>query len=457
MFEKMTPRERILASAVGALLPIAILFIGIFWFIGKYNANDVQESAMISQVADEEMRALTAQKASRRRTYYDNISLPADINNASNDYQSWMKALVSDDLKMNLKSFNPRDGGDLKLGAKVIGKRKTYSLTAIGNLKQLRGFLERFYSVEALHRINTMKITAQNETKGGSADKKVRSGQLSIMAQIEVLALDSSQSNSEFIQRFRSENVLESELAKSNLAFGEMVEHRDVFGPPNNTPTIDARTSTSYTSLTDVKVGLVCKDADEDDLLTYEILESDIEGVELETAQPGDRTGKMLIPGQKAGRYKLTLKITDNGFPPKESTEDVTVSFKDRVVVTKPEPPKPEPAYVNAKQTLITGIVRDRAGDWQVWISVRTTPDRYRLKVGESFELDQKTWMIKEIGPDQAVIEVDNKLLTFKPADRFDSPRNVVELAPVETAEAVPEAKVKLEKSKLESDSKTAT
>ena len=426
MFEKLTPRERKLAYVVSALLPIAIVFIGVVSFIKADQTNGIKESALAQQIKDEQFRVAQKIKANKRRVFYNNISLPSDLESASNDYQSWFKGLVRDELKMTLKTMTPRDAGYLKVSgqSEIIGARKTYSLTAVGNLNQLADLLSRFYSVDLLHRINTLKITAINETSSG--DKKIRTGGLSIIAQIEVLSLKSAKGNADFIEKFRAENLAASQLAQTNNSYRDFVVHRDIFGPPNNEPTIEVRTSASYTSETDVRASVNAKDADEDDELTYELVESSVEGATLEPTKPGARAGRLFVPGQKAGTYKFKVKVADNGFPAKETIQDVSIRFKDREVVAKKKEKKPDPPFINAAQTKITGIVKERTGDWRVFITVRTTEDRHNLKVGESFELDDKQWVVDSITSEEAVMKVENKLLTFKPKDWFTNPRSEV-------------------------------
>ena len=84
------------------------------------------------------------------------------------------------------------------------------------------------------------------------------------------------------------------------------------------------------------------------------------------------------------------------------------------------------------QETRITAIVRDRLGDWQVWINVRTTGERFKLKEGDSFELDKKKWLVEEIRPDDVVFRVDNNQLTVELADVFFSADQIPEDSPAE-------------------------
>lgn len=421
MFEKLTPRERVLAKAVLGLLPATLIFIGIFWFIGKYGDNNDEIVNLMNQITAEEEKLDEAFKANRRRSYYNSVSLPAKFEDASNDYQIWLKLLLAD-VDMELKTLTPRDASPLKFKKQEVANRKTFAVTAAGNLEQLTEFLNRFYQVDLLHRINSLKVIPLNEVAGNN--KKIRTGELSVNITIEVLSLATADEEREFTKQTR-------ELGHTRDEYLAAVLRRNIFGPANNTPVLSARPSSSYTSEKDAKINFTAKDADERDELLFEIVESSVEGAELQV-RDGSRSASLVVPGQKAGKYDFKVKVTDNGFPPKDNFKDITVTFKDRVV-SKPKPPAPpKPPFVNAKETRITAIVRDKAGDWLVWIKVRTTGERYKLKVGESFELDNQKWAVEAIKPEEAVLRVDDKkLLTFQPRDVFVEPRNEVDLAPV--------------------------
>jgi hypothetical protein len=390
-----------------------------------------------------------AEKANDRRRYYESISLPSDVEQASNEYWSWMKGLVRDELQMQFKSLQPSDASDLKNDREVIGQRRYFTLRADGTLDQLTELLSRFYAADLLHRINSLKIIAQNETAGSS--KKIRTGMLAITAKIEVLSLNTAVDDWEFLKAFIAQRAQESKFAETNKTYRDLVQRRDIFGPPNNTPTLSATPKRSYTSETDAVFSLTAKDADEEDLMTFEIIEAAVEGFKLESTKPGDRTARLTVPGQKAGRYKFKARVSDNGFPAKESIKEFTVAFEDEEIVDAGPPPKPDPPFINARETRINSIVLEKTGDWRVWIVVRTTGDRYELTVGESFELDKQNWVVEEIRPKEAVLRVNNKLLTFRTGDRFVSPRSEVKLEVPITSDVkeLPERRVKVE---IESD-----
>jgi hypothetical protein len=48
------------------------------------------------------------------------------------------------------------------------------------------------------------------------------------------------------------------------------------------------------------------------------------------------------------------------------------------------------------------------------------------LKVGESFELDEKTWTLKSVESRRVSLEVDGKLQTYRLGARLDAPESSV-------------------------------
>lgn len=393
--------------AIGLLLPIAVLFVGAFWFIGKYDDNKNQIMSLGDERDREEERMMSGVKAERRRTYFNSISLSKDIEDSAQAYKAWLQPLcIESGLK--LAGATPGDESPLKFKRKIVGERKTVKVTASGNLGQLTDFLTRFYSVDALHRINSLKIVPQNETAGG--EQKIRTGILSIVVEIEVLGLATADLDDGFVVQPRP-------LARSKSEYEDTILRRNIFGPANNTPTLTARPRQSYDSETEVEVSMTGKDADKSDALVFELIDSPFDGVEL-TQRAGSRSAKLIIPGQLAGKYDFKVKVTDNGFPSKESFEEFSVTFADPEV-TEPEDDGPPPVpFKHASQMRITGISLGRDGDWLAWITIRTTDENYKLRVGESLHLDGKEWFVDSIKPTEVVLRVGEKFFVGRPNAR---------------------------------------
>ena len=137
----------------------------------------------------------------------------------------------------------------------------------------------------------------------------------------------------------------------------------------------------------------------------------------------GERRARVAVPAvTEEGRFEIKVRVTDNGFPAK-STEKA-IAFN----VDKPEPkvvreqPKPKPTFQHAKAAVIRGVVQDKSGADVCWIEVETLGKSYRLKIGESFKLDDQTWTLKSIESRRVSLDVDGKLQTYRLGARLDSP-----------------------------------
>ncbi|MEM9943743.1 MAG: hypothetical protein AAF939_19425 [Planctomycetota bacterium] len=291
-----------------------------------------------------------------------------------------------------------------------------FNVEARCDYNQLIKFLEKFNSVDLLHRINLIKITPENDM--GRNDKKIRNGRLAVTLKIQALSLEIGEERTEFTNAV-------FDLARTSEDYESAILRRNIFGPANNIPVLSV---SSRSSTSDATVSISARDADEQDLLKFEIVESAIEDFELKQSRPEDRRVQLKIPYQEPGKYDFKVQVTDNGFPPKVSVKDFSVTFKEKPAprVTKREDPPPPAPFIRAQTTKITGIVRLITGDWQVWIIEGTTGEKFFLTEGESFKLDKMDWMVSSIQFDRVDIQVDGKILSFVEGDFLNQPRSKV-------------------------------
>lgn len=405
MFDNLSQREKVLATLVVSLVPLALFVMGLFWFLGQRSTRNTQIVSLRSQIEIEEQRLTDALNANQRRVYYRGVSLPSNFADARNEYQQWLKQLVRNDVGMSYRSITPRSPAKLKFNGNVIGQTGTFTLLATTDLKQLVDFLTQFYQVDLLHRINSLKLVPKSAGSSGSSSG-IRSGEIALTAEIEVLSLIDADAERDFVARFR-----ELDLAADD--YRNAILQRNIFGPANNTPTLSVSKSSSYTSGQDIRIPISGKDADSDQVLTFEVVDSQIEPTKLEQKKPTDRRVFLTVPGKPAGEYKFKVRVSDNGFPPKTNETDFTIRFKDKVVRDPPPPPPAKPEFKHARETRITAIVKDSSGEWQVWINVRTTGEKHKLSVGESFSLDGQQWQVTSIAPDEASFMVEGNEKTF--------------------------------------------
>jgi len=413
MFDSMTKREKILAIATAGSLVVTLIFIAFFWLMSSYSANEDTLRAIHGQIEREDAKTRQAMSATRRKAWYAGTSFSSDSATAKNEYIAWLMKTLRDDIGVELKGVDPERTTSISHEGVKVADQISFSINPFMKLSELTQFLDKFYSVDALHRINSLKLTPQTET---SRRKKVRTGRLKATFQIQILCLTAAGRRSEFGKHFREVGITPEQAT-------ETIVRRDIFGPANSSPVVKAKTRSSYETGKDVSIILTATDADEDDKLTLEMLTADVEEAEFVAGGRGDgRGGTLKIPGQPAGQYKFSFRVADNGLPERSTEETITIRFKDKTVKVAKKPKK-EPEVENAKMTESTGNLRGREGNWRVLVNCKGKADlNWRLSVGESFELDEKTWEVQDIGPASATFIVEGEMLTFSRGTTFDEP-----------------------------------
>jgi hypothetical protein len=323
MLENMTQRERTLAILLACLVPLALSFTAIYWFIQTYGANTLQIIELSAQVSDEQTKTLQARKAAKRLDFYQYSSLPQDLTKSSAEYQLWLLELAG---RHGLKDYKVRSqvGQVLKFKNKEIGDCQTLRFEADCGLENVTAFLYELYSLKTLHRVKSIRLAPKMAVVNG---KKVRTGEMALNLDIELAVLKGGN------EKFNFESA-KLELPRKLEDYQQSIVNRNIFGPPNNTPIVAVRPSSSYTSNSEFKISLRGEDADKDDALSFSMLNSEIEGAKLEP-RAGTREAFLVIPPTKAGTYGFKVGIKDSGFPAKESYAE----FK--LVVADPPNKKP--------------------------------------------------------------------------------------------------------------------
>ncbi len=411
MFQNLTPREKKLAMLVGGLLPLAL----IFW-IGSSVSNyyfDLRNKKrqLLTQVQDQQHSIDQMMLAQKRRLYYVGLSAPVDAQ-SRNEYQNWLtgeleRAQLKYDAVSPNKSSNTLTAGD---GRKMVpvAEEFTYKVNARGTLPQIVAFLERFYSLEILHRIKSMEI------------KKIASREeerlLRLDLEVQLLRLVDAPSSREFLAAIEASNEQARQYVKSIVT-------RDFFGPANSPPRVATSSESFRVPLgrdwTDVRFKVDAKDDNPNDLLKFELLESNLPGVELIQHHPEAKSAEVVASDVRPGSYRLKVAVTDSGIPQKTTQKTITIDVeKERERETRQPPPK----FQYATTTFLTG----RSGDV---LFVNNKADKNGLKhvkIGESFELDDATWTLISIDGRTVVLERKSKTgterLTYRLGSTLDKP-----------------------------------
>ena len=356
--------------------------------------------------------------ADRRQSYYVNASPHPSINVASNQYQNWLKATLKES-GLTLSGMVPSKDSRLRSGNDIIGESVRVKASARGTLAEFNDFLSKFYQLDMLHRISEIKLKPENEPR---SSPPVRNGKITANMTFEFLSLRAAKSRDSF-EEFRKN------LVNSEKDYDEILR-RNIFGPANSEPVI-TNSNKTHTEGRPFSTSITAKDANNKDQLKFELVKTSVDGAVLTQARPSDRRAKFQMPDVPPGEYKFEVKVSDDGFPPKSSINDFTVTVNEKRVdtkksVVKEKPPEPEPEVDYIQLVRVTGITSDRNGTRRVWVSVGKTGERPRLAVGEAFKIDEKEYVVVSIDDDKATFEGDGR--TFVASPDFDTRGALVEI-----------------------------
>ena len=88
MFKNLSERERKLALAVLCLVPICVTFFALMSFMSSYQANQATKRRIDRLIQEQEDLQSDANLAGVRRMYYQQFSLPSDLNRSITQYLS---------------------------------------------------------------------------------------------------------------------------------------------------------------------------------------------------------------------------------------------------------------------------------------------------------------------------------------------------------------------------------
>jgi len=416
--KSFSKRERMLMWVALGLVPPTIGFA--LWFIVNSRMTRTRnEIAVVQDGIDAAQRKrLQASEAAARREAYLRASLPADSHRAGLEYRNWLMQLAEESQfeQMQLRT----DAQTLRrtTTGQAVFSQFRFTLTGQANLLQLLHFLYEFERQPLMHRVAHLVVRPVVEPNAGGQPAPV-SRRLTLQLTIEAISLVEADAD----RPIPVEGV--PELARPLADYEQSIVHRNIFGLPNNAPSLDRLGTRSVTAGRGNSVVLRARDDDADDQLTIELVSSSVPDVAI-SQNPRSREATIELPPLEVGRYEFSARVTDNGFPPKTETIDFTVNALEPEPVAERDP---EPEFQHASQTRITGVTRDRDGRTIVWIHVRTTGQLFRVAIGESFELDGKTWVVHHIEGREVELDCEGRRLAYRVGDMLDSPTSTTDIA----------------------------
>jgi len=386
----MNTREKIL----GGVVVLGLCGFGAFVMKDRIGSLFTGKTTRINALKkeNENLRqvVLAGQQAAKRMQAYEKRALPADRELARSLYQKWLYAVADDEIGMQ--------GVTLKPGAEATKKgvysSHSFTLASEGNLEQLTQFLYRFYYVDCLHRIRSMRIQPVKESKN-----------LRLLFSIEVLAMESAPDRKEMSET-RGNRLQHNSLEKYTTA----ILNRNLFGPRNNPPKLSSISRQKVYKGRPVSFSAKASDRDTLDKVKLALADGAPKGASLRDAGGGQ--GKFSWAGGDPGEYEVVVIAYDDGYPTQTDRQVV------KIVVEEPPPPKPvvkrdppkprEPPPLKfdvARFTVLTSIVKGIDGRPQIWLFQQPLDKMLKLSVGDKFEIGSMKGSVESIDVQHAVLD----------------------------------------------------
>ena len=426
MFENMSPREKKLALFVGAMLPIVVLFLAFFWFMDRFDSNNEQIDDLMAQVQEQEDKTRLGLAASKRQGFYRKTSLPRTLGRTRNVYSAWLDEVVLEDCGMTYKAVRSKKGGNLVYERDSIASRNAFTIRPIGTLEQLTKFLHIFYSAEHMHRIN--KLSIKPDSKSTRGKPAVLTGELRMEIEIEVLSMSDGPDDIASFPVWKKELPMLDRYADNILT-------RNIFGPANNKPSFDKPRGIKFTHVETESAAagkfetvlLSVKDADKDDMLSFELVEKSGQedfGIELgeQPRTASTRRISLRVPKQfKRTRIPVTVRVVDDGLPAKSDEIDLMVAFDPPTKKTeeKKDPPK---LMAEAAMTNVIGLMRGTDKRWVARIHLPTKLRSEEFGEGDSITVDGKKWKVVEVTKDYVTFEIAGERKSFRVESNLSQP-----------------------------------
>ncbi len=336
MFENMTKREKMLAAVVAALVPIGMLFFGFMWFMDKVEANYLEMDTLASAVEAQEDLEFQAAKAKIRREFYRTISIPSNLNDAKEQYSTWLSNLAARN-SMEAFEFGQAAGQARNFKDNKVFDPVTYRISFDGTLENFANLLYDFETAAILHRIRSLTVNPPNRTADAGADSSYSKGLLKINMEVDVLSLVDADGARDLDQlkippdsfisfRDRREDQSAEEYKQKVLG---TIAGRNIFSPGNSPPvfeTVDAEVTAGQK----ISFSIEADDPDNKDRLLFELISSELSEPEIKQATPKAKRINFSAAAAEIGTYKVVVRATDNGNPRKSTDQEILINVVEK-------------------------------------------------------------------------------------------------------------------------------
>lgn len=386
----MSPRERLVATLVGLAIAGVVAWFAVSWYLTALNAKSTRLQKLTADVKKKKLEERKAQQASQRLASYEERSLPPVAGEAKSLYEKWLLQVASEvqpELTLVHTAKPPTPP------VRNTFSRLSFTVRTQGELPQLVEFLYRIQRVDWLHRIDTLTLVPQNNSR-----------KIDMVLNISALSVRTAPPTSELTE------IIGEKYKSTTLAdYRDPIINRNFFNAPNRKPQLDIASRTEAIIDRTFEQTIKATDPDPfDRVAKIRLVKSDDPTAKLDPV-----TGKFTWRPKSKGEFAFEFAAEDDGLPAQTSeVKRMLIAVKDppplpqREIVR--EPPK-KPAFDDAKYTVLTAVIND-TGAGEIWLNVRPKGENRVLQEGDKFEIGSVKGEVSEIGIDDVLLLVDGKL-----------------------------------------------
>ena len=389
----MSARERFLLTLTIAGIGMMLLFFGgrsVYRLFSNLE-NEIASADDAYVQKDRTRRKMNLDKREIRKKAQRSLS--SDPDRAQTQYKSWLLQLAKD---------NDMDGFIIMSGSFVpVGKtyyRHSFRITGNTNLVKGVDFLHSFYSAPVMHRLRELHLLPG---KG----KEIR-----LTATIEAIGLmDSTLQLMDIpVATEIGDEPVTDVLAKSDIKdYFDSIIRRNLFGPPNKPPTFSGSSIVPLTVGKQEQFSIRASAQERDQkIVSFELVKTN-----MDPPPTISRSGSVRVRSDEEKSYKMTVMVTDDGFPSKVAEKEYTLRFSPERQARPTA--RPTPRFDNAQLAFFTSTVQigDRV---EAWILRRESGELLKLHVGDKLQIGTIVGTVREITFKTIEIETSDGTLLIK-------------------------------------------
>lgn len=376
----MSDREKLLGYAVGGLLAIFLLF-GVYRMVDaslekkRTEINDLNAVLKTERITNKAAKSdqLLVQEFQRR-------SLPSNLESAHLEFVHWLEQQVKEvGLTKDSVNFDsiPR--------TKEQFKELSYTLTGVGDVRQVTELLYRIHAAKTLHRIRTFDLVKQKDAN-----------LLKVNIRVDALSMPDLPNNE---QKVAIGDIATDKLAMPLEDYRDLITQRNAFSPANQPPRFDSLRTQEVELGSRLSYNLKAEDPEGHDLL-FEL------GEDAPSSMDISKSGTLTWRPREEGEFEFKVYVTDSGIPAKEDV----ATLKVRVVPERePEPREAEEEFDEATVAVLTAIVQGVQDPMpQMCVYNRGKDESLYLQQGDAIKIGKWSGKVLSVDPDRNIVRLSN-------------------------------------------------